>query len=73
MTTIVHQPHIHPTALVDSRAEIHPETEIGPYVIIDGPVRIGRSTRVMAYAHLTGWTEGLGVRGRKDISADRSP
>ena len=57
MTTTEYQPHIHPTAIVDSRAEIHPETEIGPYVIIDGPVRIGRSTRVMASAHLTGWTE----------------
>lgn len=49
--------HTHPTAVIDPRAEIHPEAEIGPYVIIDGPVGIGRGTRVMAYAYLTGWTE----------------
>ena len=47
----------HPTAMVDPRAEIHPEAEIGPYVIIDGPVKIGRATRVMAHAYVTGWTE----------------
>lgn len=48
---------IHATAVIDSRAEIHDEAEIGPYVVIDGPVRIGRGTRVMAHAVLTGWTE----------------
>jgi UDP-N-acetylglucosamine acyltransferase len=48
---------IHPTAVVDARAEIHQEAEISPYVVIEGPVRIGRGTRVMAHAYLTGWTE----------------
>lgn len=48
---------IHVTAVIDSRAEIHGEVEIGPYVVIDGPVKIGRGTRVMAHAFLTGWTE----------------
>ena len=48
---------IHPTAVIDPRAEIHQEAEIGPYVIIDGQVKIGRGTRVMAHAYLTGWTE----------------
>ncbi len=48
---------IHPTAVIDPRAEIHPEANIGPYVVIDGPVRIGRRTHVMAHAYLTGWTE----------------
>lgn len=48
---------IHVTALVDARAEIHEGVEIGPYVVIDGPVKIGRGTRVMAHAYLTGWTE----------------
>jgi len=27
---------IHPTAVIDSRAEIHQEAEIGPYVIVEG-------------------------------------
>ena len=48
---------IHPTALIDARAEIHPEADIGPYVVIDGPVRVGSRTRVLAHATLTGWTE----------------
>jgi UDP-N-acetylglucosamine acyltransferase len=47
---------IHPTALVDSRATIHPEAEIGPYVVIDGAVHIGRGTKVLAHAVLTGNT-----------------
>ena len=48
---------IHPTALVDRTAEIDPSAEIGPYVVIDGPVRIGPRTRVLASAYLTGRTE----------------
>ncbi len=48
---------IHPTAIVDKKAEIDPTADIGPYVIIDGPVRVGAGTKVMAHAYLTGWTE----------------
>ena len=48
---------IHPTAVIDPHAEIHGEAEIGPYVVVDGPVRIGRGTRVMAHAYIAGWTE----------------
>jgi UDP-N-acetylglucosamine acyltransferase len=48
---------IHPTAVVDPKSEIASDVEIGPYVVIDGPVKIKRGTRVMAHAVLTGWTE----------------
>ena len=48
---------IHPTALIDRAAEIDPSAEIGPYVVVDGPVRIGARTRIMAGAYLTGRTE----------------
>ena len=48
---------IHPTALIDAHAEIHTEADIGPYVVVDGPVRVGPRTRVLAHATLTGWTE----------------
>jgi len=48
---------IHPTAVIDAKAELDPSVEIGPYVVIDGPVKIKRGTRVMAHAYLTGWTE----------------
>lgn len=47
---------IHPTAIVDHRAEIDPSADIGPYAIVDGPVTVGAGTRVLAYAHLSGHT-----------------
>jgi len=48
---------IHPTAIVDPRAEVDATADVGPYVVVDGPVRIGSGTRVMAHAYLTGHTE----------------
>ena len=48
---------IHPTAIIDPKAELHPECDIGPYVVVQGPVRIGRGTTVMAHAVILGWTE----------------
>ena len=41
---------IHPTAVIDPKAEIDGEVDIGPYVVIEGPVKINRGTRVMAHA-----------------------
>lgn len=48
---------IHPTAIVDARAELDPSVDVGPHVVIDAPVRIGARTRIMAGAYLTGRTE----------------
>ena len=48
---------IHPTAVIDPQAEIDADVAIGPYVVIEGPVKIKRGSRVMAHAYLTGWTE----------------
>jgi UDP-N-acetylglucosamine acyltransferase len=48
---------IHPTAVIDAKAEIDATVAIAPYVVVDGPVRIKAGTRVMAHAYLTGWTE----------------
>jgi UDP-N-acetylglucosamine acyltransferase len=47
---------IHPTAVVDRHAELDVTAEIGPYVVIDGPVHVGPRTRIMAHAFLTGDT-----------------
>ncbi len=47
---------VHSTALVDSKAEIDPSAEIGPYVVIDGPVTIGAGTRIQAHAVIQGPT-----------------
>ncbi len=48
---------IHPAAIVDPKSEIDSSAEIGPYVVIEGQVKIKRGTRVMAHAYLTGCTE----------------
>ena len=48
---------IHPTAVISPQADIDPGVDIGPYVVIDGAVRVGRGTRILAHAVLTGWTE----------------
>ena len=47
---------IHPTAIVDPRAKIDPSAELGPYVVVEGPVRVGPRTRVMAHVVLKGDT-----------------
>ncbi len=36
--------NIHPSAIIDSTAEIHPEVEIGPYCVIGRSVKIGAGT-----------------------------
>lgn len=48
---------IHPTAVIDKHAEIDSTADIGPYVVIEGPVRIGSNTAVKAHAFLSGWTQ----------------
>jgi UDP-N-acetylglucosamine acyltransferase len=48
---------IHPTAIVSPRADLDSTVEVGPYAIIEDNVRIGAGTRVMAHAHITGYTE----------------
>ena len=45
---------IHPTAIIDSRAEIDFSAQIGPCVVVEGPVRVGARTRVLAHAVLAG-------------------
>jgi UDP-N-acetylglucosamine acyltransferase len=46
---------IHPTAIVDRKAELDSTVEIGPYAIIDGPAKIGARTRIHAHAYVSGW------------------
>lgn len=52
---------LHPTAVVDPQAVIDPTADIGPYVVISGPVRIGPAALLRPYAHVTGHTE-IGAR-----------
>ena len=32
---------IHPTAVIDPAAELGDDVEVGPYCVVDGPVRVG--------------------------------
>jgi len=47
---------IHPSAIVDSRAEIDPTAEIGPYCVVGPEVQIGARTRLMAHVYAEGPT-----------------
>ena len=47
---------IHPTAIVDSGAEIHDSAIIGPYCIIGANVHIGARTELKANLYIDGPT-----------------
>jgi UDP-N-acetylglucosamine acyltransferase len=47
---------IHPTAIVDSQAQLADDVSIGAYSIITGPVRIGAGTIVHPHTHVQGKT-----------------
>ena len=49
-------PQIHPTALVDPRAELDASVEVGPYAVIGPQVRIGADTSVGAHCVIDGHT-----------------
>jgi UDP-N-acetylglucosamine acyltransferase len=45
---------VHPTAVIDPRAELADDVRVGPYAVIDGPVRIGPGCVIRARATLCG-------------------
>jgi len=47
-------PRIHPTAIIDARAELHESVEVGPYSIIGAGVEIGEGSWIGPHAVLTG-------------------
>jgi UDP-N-acetylglucosamine acyltransferase len=47
-------PRIHPTAVIAPEAELATDVEVGPYVVIEGRVRIGSGCILRPYAHLCG-------------------
>ena len=55
--------HIHPTALVDPRAELAADVEVGPFAVVGPEVVIGAGTTIGAHAYVTGRTT-LGERNR---------
>lgn len=48
---------IHPTAVIDSKAQIDPSAMIGAYAIIEGEVHIGPGAVVYPQAYISGWVE----------------
>ncbi len=47
---------IHPTALIDPKAELADDVEVGAYSIIDAKVRIDSGTKIHSHAVITGRT-----------------
>ena len=52
---------IHPTAVIDPKAQLDSSVIVEPYAVIDGPVNIGTETRVCAHAVVSGHTT-IGAR-----------
>ncbi len=48
--------NIHPTAVVDKRAELGDAVEIGPYSVIEGNVRLGNGCVIKPHVHLAAGT-----------------
>ena len=48
--------NIHPTAVIDPRAQLDSSVIVEPYAVIDGPVKIGPETRIGAHTVISGHT-----------------
>jgi UDP-N-acetylglucosamine acyltransferase len=48
---------IHPAAIIDRKARIHPSCEIGPYCVIGPEVELGEGCRVISHVALDGPTK----------------
>jgi UDP-N-acetylglucosamine acyltransferase len=55
--------HVHPTALVDARAELGADVEVGAYSIVGPGVRIGAGTTIGPHVVIAGRTT-IGARNR---------
>ncbi len=47
-------PRIHPTAVMSSEAELADDVQVGPFVVIEGPVRLGPGCVLRPHVHLCG-------------------
>ena len=54
---------IHPTAVIDPKAEIHPSVVVGPYSVIDAHVKLGEGCRLGPHVYITGHTT-IGARNK---------
>jgi len=49
-------PKIHPSAVVDAKAEIADDVEIGPLCYVGPDVKIGAGCKLIAQCHVSGYT-----------------
>jgi len=47
---------IHPTAIIDPKADVHETASVGPYSVIDAGVTLGPDCTLAPHVHLTGQT-----------------
>ena len=59
---------IHSTALVDPKAKLAKDVEVGPYAIIGPDVEIGSGTKIGPHAVITGWTK-IGANNKIGVGA----
>ncbi len=56
-------PSVHATAIVAPEAELGSGVEVGPYCVVEGPVRLGDGVRIGPHSHVAGHTRiGAGTR-----------
>jgi len=48
--------NVHPTAIVDSRAELDSSVEVGPYCLLGAGVKIGKESKIRSHAVIQGRT-----------------
>ena len=49
--------NVHATAIVDSRARIHPSSKIGPYCVIGAEVELGEGCELVSHVAMEGPTK----------------
>ena len=54
MTSCSSIPSVHPTAIVDSHAELADNVVVGPYCVVGAGVRVGRGTKLLSHVVVTG-------------------
>ena len=48
---------IHPTAIIDSNAQVADSADIGPHAVIEENVKIGENVKIYPNVYVSGWTE----------------
>src|SRR4051794_34705336 len=52
--SLAESPRIHPSAVISPEAELADDVQVGPFVVIEGRVRIGSGCILRPYVHLCG-------------------